>query len=531
MSHLPQAEPGDTTADQFQQDGLPPTQEKKANRKNILTAAKGGGIMFSGRLFSYVARFIITFLLARLLGAQEFGLYNLARSTGSMISGISSLGMDTTVVRYVARARAHKNDQVLWGTLQITIGVSTFASIIAGLWLFFMADYLARSVFEDTALIPLFQLISIFIPFLTLVSVVSSATRAFKKMQYTVITQDIFRPLFRLLLIIVVAFIGLNAFNTLMIFGLAELFSFFLVIYFLHHLFSLRRPLRDTTYRVRSIANFTAPIYLSRLITTFQANLQTILLGAMSTITNVGIFTVAARVNLLGGMFLTSVTSSTLPIIAELHSKKDYGQLQHLYHITTRWVLSLNLPVFLVMILFPEAILNIFGESFTDGTLTMIILAWANMIDAGTGMCGAVLDMAGHTKLKLVNSVVQVGLSLFLNFMLIPPLGMVGAAIASLSATTAVNLLRTIEVYWLERLFPYNLQILKPLLAGSATFVVVYFMTNPWFPANTNLFYLIGQAVIGGVSYIVILFLLGISEDDRILLSEIRQRAKSTVSR
>jgi O-antigen/teichoic acid export membrane protein len=52
----------------------------------MLLTAKGGSVLLFGRLVTYVARFAITFVLARLMGAENYGLYNLAISA-AMIAG------------------------------------------------------------------------------------------------------------------------------------------------------------------------------------------------------------------------------------------------------------------------------------------------------------------------------------------------------------------------------------------------------------------------------------------------------------
>ena len=53
----------------------PPTFERE-----VLQAAKGGGITFVGKLVTLATRFATAFILARLLGASQYGLYNLSVS-------------------------------------------------------------------------------------------------------------------------------------------------------------------------------------------------------------------------------------------------------------------------------------------------------------------------------------------------------------------------------------------------------------------------------------------------------------------
>ena len=82
-----------------------------------------------------------------------------------------------------------------------------------------------------------------------------------------------------------------------LIFGIGVFVAFAMLLYFLHKEFSLKRPFSMARRDTKAILNFSVPVYLSGLMTTFQGNIQTILLGALDTITTVGIFSVASRIS------------------------------------------------------------------------------------------------------------------------------------------------------------------------------------------------------------------------------------------
>jgi O-antigen/teichoic acid export membrane protein len=507
-------------------DVLPPAKPDR----NILTAAKGGGIMFVGRLFAYISRFIIAFLLARLLGAEQYGLYQLTLTTATLAGGLALLGLDTALVRYVALFASRRDEAGLWGALQIGLGITAVLSVLIGGGLYILANPIAEQLFHEPTLAPLLRLISLVVPLLTLSDILAGATRGFKKMQYTAIAQDIARPLIRLILIVVLAIMGLSAARALIIFGLAFAISFGMLVYFLHKEFSLKRPLGSARYDTRAMLSFSVPVYLSGLMTTFQSSLQTVLLGALNTVTSVGIFTVASRVNLVGQMFHNSVTTAAGPVIAELYGRGEREQMGRLYQTTNKWVFTLNLPIFLTIVLFPAPILSIFGKSFVDGSTALVLLAGAAIVNAGTGMCGAVLDMTGYTKLKLVNSIVQLVLSLGSNILLIPRWGVAGAATTVLIVTCAVNGLRLLEVFILLRLLPYNLSFLKPITAGLVTLAVVLAIGR-WLPVEANLIYTAIQVLIIFAVYAAITLLLGLSPEELVVLARLRRRIRITLSR
>jgi O-antigen/teichoic acid export membrane protein len=148
------------------------------------------------------------------------------------------------------------------------------------------------------------------------------------------------------------------------------------------------------------------------------------------------------------------------------------------------------------------------------------------MVDIGTGMCGAVIDMTGYTRLKVVNAVVQFLLSLSLSILLIPTWGIVGAATAALVGFSSINVLRLLEVFILFRLLPYNLSVMKPVaagLAGLATALIV----DQVLPSAVSPIYAAVSGAMLLIVYIGIILLLGLSPEDRLVLARARRRMVS----
>jgi O-antigen/teichoic acid export membrane protein len=137
--------------------------------------------------------------------------------------------------------------------------------------------------------------------------------------------------------------------------------------------------------------------------------------------------------------------------------------------------------------------------------------------------------MAGYVKLKLVNSVLSIALTLGANLLLIPLWGVLGAAVARLIGLATIEFLRVVEVWFLFRLLPYNLSFVKPVVAGLAALVVALAI-NPWFPAEANLLYLAIQVFTVFAMYAGTLLALGLAPEDRAVLIRMYQRASSMFS-
>lgn len=485
---------------------------------NIASTAKGGGILTFGKVFAYGNRFILAFLLARLLGAEEFGLYSLALTISAIVSTVSLFGLDDAIMRFVAIYHAQKDEAKLWGALQFCLALTLILSIVLSAALYFLADSIAITIFDAPDLGRLIQLVSFIIPFLSMSEMLMFASQGFKKMHYTVIAEQLVQLPLRVVIVVLLINLGLDASLALIIFGVADFAASVLLVYFINKEFSLKRPLQAARWEVREIIAFAVPFWISDLLNTMRTHVQTIFLGSLSTIISVGIFTIVDRVNLVSKMAYSSITTSSRPVMAQLQAKEDWHQVGYLYTVSSRWGLTLSLPVFLVLVLFPGELLSLFGESFQQGAAALQVLAFAELVNTGTGLGGVIIDMTGQNRIKLFNSIAQVILSVASNVILIREYGLMGAAIASLLTVGIINILRMVEVFWLYRLVPYDGSYLKPAAATAAALAAAYVMSAV-FPVEHFLVRLVvGIMVIGSV-FIVVLIGLGLPNEEQVIIN------------
>lgn len=494
--------------------------------RNIVGVAKGGGITLAGKMFTNATRLVTAFLLARLLGAEQYGMYQLSLNVITLVAGLVLLGFDRALTRFMAISVARRADEKTWGTLQLGIGIPMLLSVLVNIGLFALAYPVAEQIFGDVRMAPLLQIVSIFASFSALSDVLIGAVRGFKNMQYPVIAKFIAQPVVKLILVGIAALFGLKVWHAVVIFGIGELVTAVILIYYLNQLFPLRRPFHVAERNLREMVAFAFPDWLAGLLTTFRVNIQALLIGSLGSIAGVGVFSVADQLNKLGHDFYTSINTSADPYIAELHDGGRRKELEQLYQTATKWSLTINLPFFLAFVLFPDQILSIFGESFAGGATALIILAWANLVDVGTGMCGTILSMSGYTKLKLVNNIISISLSIALNVLLIPRYGIVGAATSALLVYVALNAIRLLQVYYLMRLIPYNLSFLKPIAAAAATYGII-FALQAWLPAGENIFFVGVYSVFLLGIFVGIVWMLGLSLEDRLLLDRVLQKTLS----
>lgn len=501
------------------------TETNREGSKDVLTAAKGSGISFAGKLFEYVVRFAFGILIARVVGVEQYGLYILAITVSLIASNIARLGLQVAMVRFLPSAIREKDSQSMWGIIQVCVGLPALISLLLAVGLFLLAGPLATLLFHDLRMAPLLRIVSLLVPLDTLAFMATVITISFKQLKYSVIANNILAPMGKLLLSAGFLAVGLSTKGILVAQVIASAAGLTMLVYYVNALFPLLRAFGSARPYIGQLLRYSLPVHLGWMVNVLQSNISTFVLGFWGLATGVGLFTAASRFSMIGSMFYSSLGYISTPIIADLHSLGETSHMKAYYQTTTRWLVMFNLPVFLTSVLFAEPLLWLFGDDFKAGAASMMILAAGTLAYTSTGIGANILDMTDHPRVNTANSVILVFITILLNVFLIPLWGVVGAAFASSIATVVGNILCLLEVWILLKMQPYNRSFFKPLVAGLAAGLAAvllnHFLNVP----------MLLQLIIGGgtlwVVYVSGLYLLKLSPDDQIVFNRFLSRVWS----
>lgn len=505
-------------------------------QQNIVSTAKGGGIIFAGRLFEQAGRFVIGFVLARFLGAAGYGIYSLGDTILTLATGLGLLGLNAGVMQYIPFYQKRQDDVGLQAVVQTSVVVPTVCGILLGV----MALIFERSIvqwFGKPELISIMPVIAFALPFSVFLFATVSVVIGFKQMLYKVLAQDIGLTFIKLAAILFfLFFFGLTAPLAMAAHVIGVIAACGLMGYFVYKILPSSRPLKPDYPVLKQLFIFSAPVYVTHLVQRFEGQIQTVLLGLLSSLSAIGIFTIAARISVVGQMFHASIVTVAMPHVSTLYNQQEWEQLDNFYQMVTKWTFSLNIPIFLIIILFPETIVSIFGDSFLQGptlpilgiefvpaTLTLVVLGTANLVNGLTGICGVMLVMTERPMLSAFNSILAFSLTLLMNLWLIPIMGVVGAAIAQLITRLILNCTRLGQVLYIYNMLPYNQTYLKPIGAGGVAIGTAYILHHSL---------LSGMGLPGVLCSILILLLayagsivaFGLGVEDRLILSRIGNR-------
>jgi O-antigen/teichoic acid export membrane protein len=138
-------------------------------------------------------------------------------------------------------------------------------------------------------------------------------------------------------------------------------------------------------------------------------------------------------------------------------------------------------------------------------------------VAAATGTCQGLIDMTGHTRVKLANAILNTVVLVGGGAVLIPRYGVIGAAVASLIAIATVNVASVLEVWVLERHLPFDRDWWKPLVAGLGALALGLTLRSLT-GVGTDLVPAVLQGAVVSAAYVGLVLALGLAPDDRLVV-------------
>jgi O-antigen/teichoic acid export membrane protein len=171
-----------------------------------------------------------------------------------------------------------------------------------------------------------------------------------------------------------------------------------------------------------------------------------LLVGALRSTREAGIYAAASRLSIAGAYALQAVGMAIAPQISSLLARGSTARVETLYRVATWWLMALSWPLYLTLIAFAPFVMGMFGPEFVAGEWALVILSGAMLVNLATGNVTVVLLMSGKSALNLINAAASLVLNVALNLTLIPALGITGAALAWAVSIVFVNVAPVIEV-------------------------------------------------------------------------------------
>jgi O-antigen/teichoic acid export membrane protein len=493
---------------------------------SLKKVARGTGIAIigiaSGLLFNFVAKLII----ARYGLEANYGMFSLALAILTVAMMLACLGLHLGATRYIAYFRAKDDIAKVRGTISFSLQVVTIASLAIGIGLFFSAEAIAINLFHTPQLAQFIKIFAIGTPFFALIYIMAAIFRGFDQVEPQVYFQYIaLNVLFIAFLVLIIA-IGLPFVSVFYAYLAALVITF--IGSTVYTVKKLPQPITfggkaDATIR-KELLLFSLPLLATAIFGMSILWLDTIILGYFKTTDVVGLYNAAYPLAQSLSSPPFALMLIYIPIVTGLYSQNLTADLRRSYIIVTKWIAFITMPIFLILCLYPEYVLNLlFGPTYMAAAPALRLLSIGFIIDTLPGPTLATLIALGESRFIMWTTLAAALANIILNILLIPPLGIVGAAIASAASLTLFSVAKSIKLYTSYRVQPLSKNLLKPLVASAILafpFQIVFgrFILVTWWvlPLLFILYYAIyGSATVLSKSF---------DREDIVLLLEIEKR-------
>lgn len=489
-------------------------------RSDLLTVARGGSLVFAGNVATRGMNYVYSAVLIWGLGAESFGLFTLALFIATLVGVVANLGLDLGILRYGA-IHAHTEGQA--GIHRATVAalrVVLPASLLLTLALWLAAGPIASGIFDKPLVAPLVRALALSIPFMTVQSSLMAATRALKIMRYSVAV-SVIQPLAALILAIGLMATGFGINEVALSLVASWIVGAGLALFFYFRL--MPRVVRGgARYPLRQMLKFSLPLSFTKWIEFANERTEIFFLGLLPGAVDIGIYNVAWRLAVTETIFRQSLEQIVAPFGSDLSHRRQIKELEALYKTTAKWSLTGALPLFLIFWLFGPTIMGVFDPAYVAASSVLLVLGFAQLVNASTGPCGMLLIMSGRSDLSLLNIVVLFTTSIGLDWLLIPQHGLAGAAVAGAVSILLVTLLRVTEVWLTLKIQPFKWSAAKPIAAGLVSAALVQGLRR-LIPVES-----LGTEIIACLlmlaSYVAIIYLLRLDAEDMLVIGAVKRK-------
>lgn len=410
--------------------------------------AKGAAGTFGLKIASTLLALLTSLLLARLLGAAGYGAYAYAMVWVMLLAVPGMLGMDKLLVREIAANQTKSQwgktrGLLVWAnTAVIFVSIAIAALAIVIVWLL---PWQFDAQMSSALLIAL-----VMIPFVALTRARQASMAGFHRVVKGQLPERLIRPVLLILLVALASLAlgdALSATWVIAINGVAVAVASFI-------------GARQLYGSVPDVVKQSAPIYETRLwmqsalplvligsLYAINERVGFIMLGAIRGAEDVGIYAVVFRGVELIKFLLLAVATILAPHVAGLYTSGNTIRLEGLLRKSSLISLLISLPIALALVIFGEWFLSLFGPDFVRGETALAILVAAQVFSAATGPVSMLLVMTGHQGDVLMAMGISAISNIALNAVLIPKLGLEGAAIAALSSLVIWNTILVVCAY------------------------------------------------------------------------------------
>ncbi|MEH7437953.1 flippase [Neobacillus drentensis] len=391
------------------------TQDKSFLSNSIITLTR--------QVVSIVIGVLILFIIAKGLGPSGNGKYTLITYLPIMLMTFLNFGFNSSTVFFVSRKKVGLNSAFSTNII-IGLGLAIASMLIGGLVIYLLSETKFHNINSGLLFLSLLALPGMFL--MIFLQTILQGIQDFKGFNSALVVQQ-FSTLFFLVLFLFLMDIHLVGAILSFIFGYvcAVLYMMIYLIKNQNASFSFNSFSRE---HLKEMVVYGIKAHVSNIMTFLNYRLDVLLLGYFLTDVSVGVYTVAVSLGERLSIFSQSFSQVLLPRIASSNLEEDRNRITSML---SRFILVLVVAVSIFIILFSDLIFHLFLQEYMKSSLLLKLLLPGLTVLTVEKILSNDLAGRGLPELNMYVSFFNVVFNVILNLLLIPSIGVTGAAISS----------------------------------------------------------------------------------------------------
>jgi O-antigen/teichoic acid export membrane protein len=428
-----------------------------------------------------IGAFNLLVLAPKFLSTEQLGLTRLITDLGITLATLCTLGSLPVIYKFFPFYKSHlspeKND----------LPFITILICLAGFVVLSSAGYFFRNIIiqKFNTKSPLFVeyswLVYPFCLFYLLYLWLEGFGWSFKKGVTSNLLREMAPRLLFTLLLVLFFFHIITLLEFLLLFSVSYLFPTIVLFIVLRRTnqFNFNASISSLTVRLKSkMINFGLFIFGAQFLNLLSRTADTFIISSKSEkgLTDTAVFTIATYVVTLMEIPQRSITSISIPILAESWKNKNINSISNIYTKSVANLLIIGLSMFCLVLLNVHNLGIFLGKDYKGIETVVFFLGISKLIDLGTGANSQIISTSNYWKVDFTTTVIFTIIALPLNYVLIAHYSLIGAAYATLIAVVFYNAMRFGFLWFKFGLQPYTWKDVLAIFYAAVAALLSYYL-------------------------------------------------------
>jgi len=454
------------------------------------------GYIIAANIAALLLGFIRIPILTKGLGAGLYGTWSLINVTVSLIVPFAMLGYSMSIVRFLS---AEKDTGRVREDYFSACSLVFISGTVFSLILFFLSDYLAVAIFKDAGSSSYIKLGSVLILINSLYPVILAFFRMRRKIGlYTILNliQDVLQ-------------IGLTVAAILLGYRLGGVISAFIISGIMIIAIALFVIFRQTGFQRPRFSNMKSYLKWGVPLTPNSAIMWIIhvsdryMVSYFLGVASAGIYSATYAIGQYASFTMAPLGIVLYPTISKSYDEGNLDETRKYLKYSLKYLMMIAIPAAFGLSILAKPLLQILTTpEFVTGSAVVPWVAFGVVLNCFYQTCVYIIHLVGKTHITVRLLGTSAVLNVVLNLILIPRMGIVGAAIATLAAYGVLCIL-TLAVTRRYLKFDLNLPFIGKSILASGVMTLCIRLINP-----ESIAMVIVSIIAGIIIYFVVLLLI-----------------------